>query len=52
MIYVCPYCDAAMHHQGDDVPEDTRLACASLASACRQCGMGVVLEEEISYVPD
>jgi hypothetical protein len=52
VIYVCPYCDAAMHNQGDEVPEDTRLACATMASACRQCGMAIVTKEEVSYVPE
>ncbi len=51
VVYVCPYCDAAMHNQGDEVPEGTRLACATLASACRQCGMAVVFQEEVTYVP-
>jgi DNA-directed RNA polymerase subunit RPC12/RpoP len=51
-IYVCPHCQAALHCQGDEVPEGARLECAKMLSECPRCRMPVKLTEEVAYVPE
>jgi hypothetical protein len=42
VVYVCPLCGLAVHCEGPDRgPDDERLECARLSSACVRCGSPV-----------
>ncbi len=51
-IYICPFCDKAMHCEGTDKPEEDRLECARLTTECRHCNQPVNMKEGYVYVPN
>jgi len=50
--YLCYHCGLPLHLEGEDVPEERRLLCASLSSACRRCARPVALREGYTYLPE
>lgn len=50
-VWICGTCGAALHLEGDDVPEDRRLTCARLASACTECQASIDLGTGLDHVP-
>ena len=52
-IYVCPHCDAVLHHQTEqDADQETRLQCAAMTSTCPNCRNPIVTGEGLTYVPE
>jgi hypothetical protein len=50
-VWICDACGAAMHLEPEDVPEQTRLTCALLASVCTQCQGPIDLGTGLDHVP-
>jgi hypothetical protein len=50
-VYTCP-CGAAMHYDPAEVPEDSRLLCATLSAGCTSCQRSIQLEGGFRHVPD
>lgn len=52
LTYVCPSCEARMHCEDDQKPEQDRLECARMTSTCPVCSAAVVFEQGFSYYPE
>jgi hypothetical protein len=52
MTYVCPGCEARMHCEDDETPQQDRLECARMTSTCPVCSAAVVFEQGFSYYPE
>jgi hypothetical protein len=51
-VYVCPYCDGAVHCEGEERSVDERLECARLTTECPRCMKPVSHKEGYAYVPE
>ena len=52
LTYVCPSCQARMHCEDDEKPEQDRLECARMTSTCPVCSAAVLFEQGFSYYPE
>jgi len=51
-VVVCDGCGSARHMEADDVAADERLECASLGSACPECGTELPTSDGYAYWPE
>jgi hypothetical protein len=51
-VFVCANCTTAMHLQGEEEPEATRLECALAATECPVCQTPIEMTEGYRYEPE
>jgi hypothetical protein len=51
LIFICPYCQTALHAQGEETPVADRLECHLSSSTCPCCNLPLAREEGYAYVP-
>lgn len=51
-VYLCGNCSSAMHLQGEEEPESTRLECALAITECPVCQTPIEMTEGYRYEPE